>query len=197
MGGLTPSPLPDPLALVVRAKAGDRDAFASIFERHAADIRRLAYLLLHHADHAEDVVQETFARGLENLNSYRGESDPGAWLRAIAINFCRHVIRDRRNQAGRADAGKLESGRRPSRPRTRGPLTRAVQDERQRKLAVALGFLTEPQKEAFVLHHVDGRPFEEIAHILGVTAGAARSLAHRAKESLMERFGGDLSNLLP
>jgi RNA polymerase sigma-70 factor (ECF subfamily) len=59
-------------------------------------------------------------------------------------------------------------------------------------LAIALGHLTDRQKETFILHYVEDLPYEEIGRILGVSAGAARALSHRAREVLREHLGKDV-----
>lgn len=185
------------LDLMRKAGEGDMGAYALLFKRHADRIGRLAYLILHSTSAAEDVVQDTFTRGLAHLQSYRAEAGPRAWLSSIALNLCRHMLRDRKNEAELAGTDKLEHGVRIRRPRSGGVLTSAIRREENHLLTVALGFLTEAQREVFVLHYVDGLPYEDLSGILGIRAGAARALAHRAKEVLQKRLGGiGVENLL-
>jgi RNA polymerase sigma factor (sigma-70 family) len=68
-------------------------------------------------------------------------------------------------------------------------VTKAVQKEDNRLLRVAMGYLTEAQREVFVLHYQDGLAYEDIGKILDMRAGAARALAHRAKATLREKLG--------
>jgi RNA polymerase sigma-70 factor (ECF subfamily) len=178
--------------LMNRARSGDAAAYGKIFELHQERIYRMAYAMLHDGGAAEDCVQETFAKGLANLPGYRGESTPKAWFTAIALNLCRHRIRDwKYAPAGAADHA-LESGRRAGRPRTRGVLSRVAQQEDRRLLAIALGFLTEAQREVFILHYDQDLSYEEIGDILSIRPGAARALAHRAKTTLREKLGSEL-----
>jgi len=178
--------------LMDRAAKGDSTAYGELFERHAAKIWRMAHLLLHSAASADDVVQDTFVRGLEHLESYRGESEPGAWFYAIGLNVCRHIVRDRQCHEENADLSLLERAR-PFGRRARGVMTSVLHRERQRRLAVALGFLTEAQREVFVLHYIQGLPYDQVGRLTGVTAGAARVQAHRAKTLLRARLGSDFS----
>jgi RNA polymerase sigma-70 factor (ECF subfamily) len=176
-------------SLMRKAIQGDMGAYAVLFKRHADRIWRMAYMILHSAAAAEDVVQETFTRGLLHINSYRGEAEPRAWFSSIAFNMCRHYLRDKNKEAELADSQKLERGCRIRRPRTRGALSSAIRRESNRLLAVALGYLTEAQREVFVLHYVDELPYEDVARILDIRAGAARALAHRAKAVLQKKLG--------
>ncbi len=182
----------DERALMRRAQAGDREAYGRLFRRRAGPIWQMAYLFLHDAASAEDVVQETFLRGLEHLASYRGEAAPKAWLCAIALNVCRQAHRRRGVRESRADTAVLEGGRKDG-PPPRGVLTTLLRRETGRQLAVALGFLTEPQREVFVLHYVEELPYESIAGILKTTPGAARALALRARKVLREKLKGPLT----
>src|SRR5688572_14967257 len=70
----------DDVALMHRAASGDMTPYALLFKRHADRIWRMAFLILHSTAAAEDVVQETFTRGLSHIQSYRGESEPRAWF---------------------------------------------------------------------------------------------------------------------
>jgi RNA polymerase sigma-70 factor, ECF subfamily len=181
--------------LMDRSKGGDMTPYALLFKRHADRIWRMAYMILHSSAAAEDVTQETFTRGLTHIGSYRGEAEPRAWFSSIALNLCRHYLRDKNKEAELADSAKLERGGRVGRPRTRGALSSAVRRETNRLLAVALGYLTQAQREVFVLHYVDDLPYEEVSQILEIRPGAARALAHRAKAVLQKQLGPALDAL--
>ncbi|HLY12065.1 MAG TPA: RNA polymerase sigma factor [Planctomycetota bacterium] len=172
-----------------QSKGGDMTPYAVLFKRHADRIWRMAYMILHSAAAAEDVTQETFTRGLTHIESYRGEAEPRAWFSSIALNLCRHHLRDKNKEAELADSAKLERGGRIGRPRTRGALSSVVRRETNRLLAIALGYLTQAQREVFVLHYVDDLPYEEVSQILEIRPGAARALAHRAKAMLQKQLG--------
>src|ERR1043166_260501 len=183
------------LQLMEKAKTQDMTSYAVLFKRHADRIWRLAYMILHSWTAAEDVVQETFTRGLTHIASYRGEAEPRAWFSSIALNLCRHYLRDRNKEAEFVDSSKLERGGGVPRPRTRGALSSAVRRETNRLLAVALGFLTQAQREVFVLHYVDELPYEDVGQILDIRPGAARALAHRAHTALQKKLGPALDAL--
>ena len=185
----------DDRALMTRSKAGDRGAYAELFARHADRIWHSAYFLLHDRWGADDVLQETFTRGLSEIAGYRGESEPAAWLGMIGLNLCRRALRDTKRHAQSAEAPALETGRKPGR-RPRGVLTSVLRRETERQLVLALGFLTEPQREVFVLHYVEELSFKEIAGMLHTTVNAALALAHRARQEIVARMPG-LAPYLP
>jgi len=174
---------------MARAKAGDRESYSRLIDLCQDRIYGLAYTLLHHAAEADDCVQETFLKGLEKLSTYRGESAPNAWFAAIALNLCRHRFRDRKRDPSAASAKKLESGHRVARPRSRAVVSKLAQKEHGRLIAIALGALTDSQREVFALRYEQDLSYEEIGQILGLKTGAARALAHRAKAALREELG--------
>jgi RNA polymerase sigma-70 factor (ECF subfamily) len=175
--------------LLRRSLDGDRAAYASLFHRHASRVGRLAYLLLHDWDAAEDVVQETFLRGLVRLASFRGESSPRSWFIAIALNFVRNMKRAGRLRPAAADPVSLDEFG----PPRRGVVTSILRRETSAQLAVALGFLTPAQREVFVLHYIEGLPYDDIAPIQKISVAAARQAAHRARDVLKERIPNHIS----
>jgi RNA polymerase sigma-70 factor (ECF subfamily) len=178
-------------ALMERAASGDRTAYANVVTRYHDRIRRVSYLMLHDGAAADDVAQETFTRGLERVGAYRSQGEPLNWFYAIALNLCRQNFRNTKRHAQRASTGVLETGRRISSPR-RGILTSLIRRETRMVLAIALGHLTDRQKETFILHYVEELPYEKIGRIIGISAGAARALSHRAREVLREHLGKDV-----
>ena len=180
------------IELMSRAMGGDSAAYGELFEKYRERISRMAYAIVHDQSAAEDVVQETFLKGLDRIATYRAEAAPRAWFSSIALNVCRHRLREGKREAERAGERQLDGGKRLWRPRTRGAATKVVQQENNRLLAVALGFLTEAQREVFVLHYDQGLAYEEIAQIVGIRPGAARALAHRAKAALRDKLGSEV-----
>lgn len=189
---VTSESLKDPeRELMARALRGDTEAYGELFEMCQPRIFRMAYAILHDSAAADDAAQETFLRGLDKIASYRGEAAPRAWFSSIALNVCRHRLREGKHLEAGATDRTLESGKRLFRPQSRAAASRAVQRENHRLLAIALGFLTESQREAFLLHYDQELSYDDIGEILGIRAGAARALAHRAKANLRSRLGSD------
>lgn len=179
---------PDDAELMTRVKRGDADAYAALFERHAERLWRVAFLVLHSSADADDAIQEAFTLGFEHSGSFREGGDPAGWLYMIVLNTCRQKLRRCKVREERAAPRVLEGGQ-PLAGRPHGILTSIVRRETNRRLAVALGFLNESQRETFILHYVEGLPFKSVAVILDTTEGAARVQAFRARQILQEKLG--------
>ena len=171
---------------MARSQAGDRGAYAELFALHADRIWHSAYYLLHDRWEADDILQETFTRGLADIASFRGESEPASWFGVIALNLCRRRLRDAKRQARTAEAPTLEKGSKPGR-KPRGVLTSVLRRETERQLVLALGFLSDLRREIFVLHYVDEMPFKDIAQALGLSLTGTLTHAHRARQDIVAR----------
>lgn len=77
---------------VVRARAGDRDAYALLVARYGALAHRTAYLL-GAGDEAEDVVQEAFVKAYRGLGSFRAGAPFRPWLLRIVVNETHNLHR--------------------------------------------------------------------------------------------------------
>ena len=161
-----------------------REEYEALFAAQRDKLGRMAFLFLHEPSAVEDALQETFTLGLANLHKFRSESRFDVWVYSIALNVCRQAYRKARQEQKLADPKRKNGGRRAG----RGPLTSLLRREEASRLAVALGFLTDLQREAFVLHYVEELPYEAIAPMLGVSVVGARGLAHRARQVLRTKL---------
>src|ERR1700754_4432422 len=84
--------------LVVRAQAGDRDAFERLVLKHKVSISRVIFRITKNREDAEDEVQETFLRAYRGLRGFRGNSKFTSWLTRIAVNQALMCLRKRRHR---------------------------------------------------------------------------------------------------
>ena len=82
-------------SLVAAAVAGNRDAFASLLERHYDRIHGLAWQLTGSRADADDIAQDVCCTLVEKIDSFRGEAKFGTWLCGITFNACRDWRRRR------------------------------------------------------------------------------------------------------
>ena len=153
-------------------KSPDR-SFEQLYRRHAREVYQYALALLANPADAEDVTQTTF------LNAYRafqrGERPlkPHNWLIAIAHNVCRMRWR----QAGsRPREVALDQAPEPAAPEN----GQADLDE----VLAALATLTFNQRAAIVMRELEGRTYQEISEVLGVSLSAVEALLFRARRRL-------------
>lgn len=84
-------------SLVAAALAGNRDAFATLLERHYDRVHGLAWQLTGSRTDADDVAQDVCCILVEKIGSFRGEAKFTTWLCGITFNACRDLRRRRRS----------------------------------------------------------------------------------------------------
>lgn len=157
-----------------RARAGDTAAFASLYERHAPAVHRLSLASVH-VSQAEDVTAEVFAKAWTSLPKFRGDGSPFVgWLFGIA----RNVIADTHRRRYRRPTEPLEE---PHDVADEDPTVDRLQ---RLHLEGLLERLRGRQRRVIELKYFAGLSNEEVAGVLGVSAGAVNTLQWRALQQL-------------
>ncbi len=85
--------------LIVRAQAGDFQAFEVLVNANKGKIYALALKMTGNPQDAEDIVQETLLKAIDNIEQFRGESAFGTWLYSIALNQSRaHLAKQKQTE---------------------------------------------------------------------------------------------------
>lgn len=160
-------------SLLLRARDGDRWAFAGAVRLLQADLWRLAVHLTGPTE-AEDVVQDAFVRLWGALGRYRGEASGRTYALAIARRACADALRHRSRRRRLAERVAAQ------------PQDLVMADAAgELTLVPLLGALDEDRRVAFVLTQVMGLAYEEAAGVCGVPVGTIRSRVARAREQLL------------
>lgn len=162
---------------VAHALDGDTTAFAVLVDRHAPVCLRYATRMLGNRDDAEDVLQEALVRAYRALGSYDASRDFRTWLLSIVANRCRTALgaRARRDRFIAIDAPERVA---IEETETSSDDLNAVQ--------WALGQLEPKHREAFLLKHVEGLSYEEMAGVTGAGVSALKMRVRRACERMRD-----------
>ena len=166
-------------ALLLRARAGEREAVQILVARHRERVTNLAFTLLRDRAEAEDAAQEIFLRAFGKLPHFRGESEFSTWLYRLALNFC---LERRRIQARRDELLAC----RDEVPTSGENVARRV--EMREQLHCALDALSEPLRLALILREWQGLSYEEIAEVLRLPVGTVRSRLHQARQKFQQKW---------
>ena len=158
---------------------GDRDAYRLLVRRYGDALYAHALRMARSPDEAADLVQRALVLGFTKLHTCREPERVGAWLFRIAANLCKDHVRSPRRTRDVPLAPLTEVVRGSS-----DPEADAQAAETRRKVWEALQSLTPEQREAFVLKHVDGRSYEEIAAVMDLSVASLKMRVHRAREAL-------------
>lgn len=194
--------------LIIRARAGDSDAFRELTEPHRRELQMHCYRMLGSFQDAEDALQDTLLAAWQGLGGFEGRASLRTWLYRIATNRCLNALRSaNRRPAKEWDIPEVE----PPAP-TRlgevvwlepypdallegainvplGPEARYAQTE-----AISLAFVTAlqvlpaRQRAVLILREVLGYHANEVAEMLDSTVESVNSALKRARASLQRRL---------
>lgn len=170
----------DESQLVERVRRGDAGAFAALVDLYSDQAFSVAYGFLRHVQDAEDLVQDSFIRALERIDSLKKGSAFGPWFYRLLVNAAnnrRRYLALRRTSAIPAEAKGPGD-----------PATEAEVSELRGRLERAVEALPEDLKTVVLLHDLEGFTHPEIAEILGVPEGTSRSHLFRARRMLREEL---------
>ncbi len=169
--------------LVIRARAGDRDAFSELVGRSVGRLTAVARMILRDEYAAQDAVQETFIQAWRALPGLRDPDRFEAWTRRLLVRSCfRAVRRSRRVEAVEI---RLTPGDEPV--VAGGERELATRDQLERGLAR----LPAEQRAAVVLVYYLDLPLADAAQAMGVPLGTTKSRLSRATQALRAAIEAD------
>ncbi len=161
-----------------------RDELLGCLEAQRPRFVRLATSLLSDAEQAEDAVQDASMKAMQSAGGFRSESAVCTWVQRIVVNTCRDLLRRRQSRESVEAAVRREALWQDS-AYTVDPEGVAVAAESQRTLGLALAQLTADQKQAVVLHDLEGWTGAEIADATGWPLGTVKSHLRRGRQNLV------------
>ncbi len=168
---------------VARAAAGDRGAFERLYRQHVNRVFSLCARMVNDRASAEELTQDVFVRAWEKLHLFRGESSFSTWLHRLTVNVVLNARKTEGRQRARFEENDEEAGGMDAHP---GVVGMPLAPGDLLDLEDAITRLPPGARRVFVLHDVEGYKHEEIAEMLGVTAGATKAQLHRARLLLRE-----------
>ncbi len=169
--------------IVEKAKAKDNRALGRLCEHFYSKIYRFIYYRVNSIEDAEDLTSEVCLRVVKSLPEQKGLFY--AWIFRIASNlitdyYCRRAVRS--NVAINEDLVEEMADEK----RTTTELLE------QQELRQAIKHLTEEQQQVIVLKFIEGYETDEIADMVGKSAGAVRAIQFRALTALRNIFASDM-----
>jgi RNA polymerase sigma factor (sigma-70 family) len=173
---------PTDAELARAAAAGDRRAFAQIYDRYADRLHDFCIGMLRDRDGAADCVQDAFCTAATTLSQLREPDKLRPWLYAIARSQALRRIRDRQRERLCDDLPEAASGE-------PGPDTLAARSELADLIAQAAGGLSERDRSVLELTYRHGLSGPELAQALGVSQSNANNMVGRVRETIERSLG--------
>ncbi len=175
--------LPGERQLVTQAKAGDSEAFGTLYDAYVERIYRFVFFRVGDEQTAEDITAQVFLRAWEKLGRYRIGSTPFlAWLYTIARNAVIDHYRTHKENVALEDVTF-------SQPDHAEASDHKIDLEGEvESLSAAMRTLTDDQQRILLLKFMEGLSTHQIAQNLGKSEGAIRALQMRALQALAKRL---------
>lgn len=159
---------------------GRQEQYAVLVGRYQTRLYRYALGMMREPDTAADVVQDSFIKAYTRLGRCRDPEAFGSWLFRILRNGVLDRLKSARSRSVGLEDVSLTA------PERESPEHRLATSEMGRELTAALGELPEAQREAFLLKHVEGLSYEEMAESTNASVSALKMRVKRAREELQQ-----------
>jgi RNA polymerase sigma factor (sigma-70 family) len=159
--------------LIKACLLNDRIAQRTLYDRYKRAMYTLAYRITGDFDEANDVLQDAFVDIFRKLDTFKGESTIGAWIRAIVVRKAYHKLKRPKMWEVLEeipDVSVIEGGH-------------SIDGELLEK---AILLLPEGFRLVFNLIEVEGYAHKEVAEMLGISEGTSKSQLFHAKKRLKD-----------
>ena len=159
----------DDRTLVAAFRAGRREAFDVIVERHRRHVYQLCFRFAGNHEDASDLAQDVFVRAFKGLRNFKNESALSTWLYRVSVNTCLNRV-----QAKKPETEPIEASQHVDH-RSVDPVREIERGERAVQVRRAIRRLPPKQRATLVLRMYQELSHEEIARILGSSVGAVKA----------------------
>jgi len=164
--------------LIQRCRAGDQEAHFKLYKLYSRAMYNVGYRITGNEEDAEDVLQEAFISAFRNLNSYRGDSSFGSWIKKIVINKAINHLKKRKWEV----MPENEEFDVPAEE----PAPEYLPELQVETVQKAIVQLPDGYRSVLSLYLLEGYDHQEIAEIMGITESTSKSQLNRAKSKLRE-----------
>lgn len=167
---------------------GDVERYGELVERYQLAAWKLALSFVGNPEDAQELAQNGFVKAYRHLRRFRGAAKFSTWLYRIIANECKDFFRARARQpelvtlsVDNADEDSI-----PFELADHGDDPRDALHARELAAGIsrALERLPMSQRTAFVLHHVNGLPLQEVSEVMGCRVGTVKAHLFRATGTL-------------
>ncbi len=177
--------------LVGNVLGGDREAFALLVERHKRGIANFIGASVRSTSDVADLAQETFLRAYAHLGTFNPELGRfSTWLYHIARNVVRTFLGRSLRRPAAADLGEertLENSLADLSTEA-DPIGGVLRAEAEAEIRAALAELPERTRTVLSLRYYDNMDYQTIATTMGLSLGNVKTLIHRGKLALAQKF---------
>ncbi|MEK3749684.1 MULTISPECIES: RNA polymerase sigma factor [Paenibacillus] len=155
--------------IVVKAKAGDSEAFVQLMQEIELPLYRTARSIVNKEEDCADALQETMLKAFRSIHTLREPAFFKTWIFRILINECNKMIKN--------NSRALPYGELPEVPSI-------SKDYEKIEIWDAVQHLEENLRIVIHLHYLQDMPISQISDILEISTVAVKTRLHRARKKL-------------
>ena len=165
--------------IIEACKKGDERSKYELYQLYSKAMFNVCFRMMNNREEAEDMLQEAFTQAFLKLDTFRYESNFGAWLKRIVINTCLNTINKRKLELTYCNTIYDKN------------ITEEEEDNEEVQLTVAgitkaMEKLPEGSRMVFSLYLFEGYDHGEISQIMNITESTSKSQFMRAKLRVIE-----------
>nr|WP_044190319.1 sigma-70 family RNA polymerase sigma factor [Hyalangium minutum] len=187
--------------IMQRVAAGDRKAFALLFDRYHASVARFAFRFVGDPARAEELTQDIFVKLYRNAKAYKPTAQFKTFLFRVATNHCLNEVRRGEYRVSHTPTSPQEDaeegGVDVAAPEGDRPDEAVAGRELERAVGEALKGMSERERAAFTMCRFEGMAYRDIAEALEASEAAVKSLIHRATLAVAKKIEELQAGTLP
>ncbi|MEQ9301848.1 MAG: RNA polymerase sigma factor [Cyclobacteriaceae bacterium] len=160
-------------------REGRRSAQHELYQRYAKAMYAICLRYTKATAEAEDVLQEAFVKVFSKMDSFKGESTVGYWIKRIVINTALNHQRSKLYLYPMVDVEEMND---------RSGTETTISNYSYQELLEMITSLPDGSQVIFNLYAIEGYKHQEIAKMLGISEGTSKSQYARAKQLLQKKL---------
>ena len=175
------------LVLVKRAKSGDYQAFDLLVLKYQSRLISTAFKFVKDIQIAEDLVQDSFIKAFNGLESFREDSSFYTWIYRITVNTSKNFLVSKKRKSELLNSDLSEEASYEIEPvETYSPEDLLQATQLKKVITETIDQLGEDTRTALTLRELDGLSYEQIADVVNCPVGTVRSRIFRGREVIDE-----------
>lgn len=187
----------DEIKLIEQCQAGCQESFDKLYRKYRLVVMQIAREMMRNEQDAEDAVQEVFERVLDKISQFRYEASFSSWLRVLAINLCKDILRKKARQTEES-IDKINTTLGSETYKSASSFSQEeelIMKELLEDLEGKISHLKREHQRLIVLRYIDGLSYKKIAQLLGCSQPQVKSRLHQARRNLRRICESLRSNL--
>jgi RNA polymerase sigma factor (sigma-70 family) len=178
--------------IITEILGGKKERYALLIQKYNQRLYRISKGYIKDEAEIEDIMQDAYVKGFQNLVKFEGRSQFGTWITRILINECLQHVK-KLNKKELFENSEENSVTMNNITDHQNPETKTLNKELKQVLEQKIEALPEKYKLVFLMREVEQMSIEETSQVLELSIANVKIRLNRAKAMLRE----SLSDLYP